>query len=50
MGLKAQQIDAVTPPGGKRNHRLAPGRKKNVALGTLRRPRPKGGLAFPLGC
>jgi len=36
MGMKAQQIDVVTPPGGERNPRLAPERKKDIALGTLR--------------
>jgi hypothetical protein len=35
MGLKAQQMDAVTPSVGKRNQRLAPRRKKDVAPGTL---------------
>jgi hypothetical protein len=27
MGLKAQQMDVVTPPGGRGNQRLAPGKK-----------------------
>jgi hypothetical protein len=37
MGLKSQQMDVVTPPGGKRNQRLAPGRKKDIAPGTLQK-------------
>jgi hypothetical protein len=32
-GAEIPQMDVVTPPGGKRNQRLAPGRKKDVAPG-----------------
>jgi hypothetical protein len=34
-GVEIPQMDVVTPPGEGRHQRLAPGRKKDVALETL---------------
>jgi hypothetical protein len=41
-------MDVVIPPRGKRNQRLAPRRKKEVAPGNSDRPRPRGVFSFHL--